>query len=237
MKKHYLALPGVVFIGLIFLLPSGASAADLGQNCTVFLSKGICRPNSGSDMCPPLYSLGSAGNCSTGLICCDPGYLNSSGSGSGTCTSNSTYGVTSCTLSGGGSGVCSLNSFGTPVCAVNPNGVGTGTSGNGGLNTTGVSGNGGLNTTGTNVTLINPLKSGTSLTSFLNNILDFVIQIGSIIVILMLVFVGFKFVVAQGKDAALVEARKMLLWTIIGALVLLGAKAISAGILATVQSL
>jgi hypothetical protein len=105
------------------------------------------------------------------------------------------------------------------------------------LNTTGVSGNGGLNTTGTNVTLINPLKSGTSLTSFLNNILDFVIQIGSIIVILMLVFVGFKFVVAQGKDAALVEARKMLLWTIIGALVLLGAKAISAGILATVQSL
>lgn len=92
-------------------------------------------------------------------------------------------------------------------------------------------------TGGGSVTLINPLKSGTSLTSFLNNILDFVIYVGSIIVILMLVFVGFKFVVAQGKDAALVEARKMLLWTIIGALVLLGAKAISAGILATVQSL
>lgn len=84
---------------------------------------------------------------------------------------------------------------------------------------------------------MNPLNSGTSLTSFLNSILGFVINIGSIIVILMLVFVGYKFVVAQGKEAEIREARSMLLWTIIGALVLLGAKAISLGILATVQSL
>jgi hypothetical protein len=118
------------------------------------------------------------------------------------------------------SGYCSSGNVSSRVCAVNPTGTG-----------------GGTGTVAPGVTLINPLKSGTSLTSFLNNILDFVIQIGSIIVILMLVFVGFKFVVAQGKDTALVEARKMLLWTIIGALVLLGAKAISAGILATVQSL
>jgi len=95
----------------------------------------------------------------------------------------------------------------------------------------------GPGTVAPNVTLINPLNSGISLTSFLNNILDFIINIGSVVVILMLVFVGYKFVVAQGKDTALVEARKMLLWTIIGALVLIGAKAISAGILATVQSL
>lgn len=127
------------------------------------------------------------------------------------------------------SGYCSPGNASSRVCAVNPNSGGTGIGGTGG--------SGGTGTGGSSVTLINPLKSGTSVTSFLNNILDFVIQIGSIIVILMLVFVGFKFVVAQGKDAALVEARKMLLWTIIGALVLLGAKAISAGILATVQSL
>jgi heme/copper-type cytochrome/quinol oxidase subunit 2 len=87
------------------------------------------------------------------------------------------------------------------------------------------------------VPLINPLKAGTSIESFLGSILDFVIRIGSIIVILMTVFVGYKFVVAQGKPDKIEEAKKMLLWTIIGALVLIGAKVISAGILATVQAL
>jgi len=87
------------------------------------------------------------------------------------------------------------------------------------------------------VTLINPLKAGTSIESFLNSILDFAIRIGSVIVILMIVFVGYKFVVAQGKPDKIEEAKKMLLWTIVGALVLIGAKVLSAGILATVQSL
>ncbi len=90
---------------------------------------------------------------------------------------------------------------------------------------------------GTSVTLINPLKGGATLESFLSSILDFVIRIGAIIVVLMLVFVGFKFVMAQGKDSELVEARKMLLWTIVGALILLGAKAIQVAITETVKAL
>lgn len=73
--------------------------------------------------------------------------------------------------------------------------------------------------------------------AFLNNILSFVIEIGTIIVILMLVFVGYKFVAAQGSDTKITEARQMLLWTVIGALILLGAKAISLGILSTVKAL
>lgn len=90
---------------------------------------------------------------------------------------------------------------------------------------------------GQSVTLMNPLKSGTSLESFLTSILQFVIRIGSIAIILMLVFVGYKFVVAQGSDTKITEARNMLLWTVIGALVLLGAQAISLAIQATVKSL
>ncbi len=97
---------------------------------------------------------------------------------------------------------------------------------------------------GTNVTLINPLKgvdcsrgNGDCLSSFLLSILDFVINIGSIVVILMLVFVGFKFVVAQGNDSKISEARTMLLWTVIGALVLLGSKAIALGVKATITAL
>lgn len=90
---------------------------------------------------------------------------------------------------------------------------------------------------GTNITLVNPLKGGTSLESFLLNILAFVIRIGTIIVILMLVYVGFLFVVARGEPAKITAARSALLWTVVGALILLGSQAIAIGIKATVQAL
>ena len=99
------------------------------------------------------------------------------------------------------------------------------------------------NNTGSNVTLLNPLGTSCNSTNtdclgnFLINILDFVVRIGSIVVILMLVFVGYKFVTAQGNDSKIIEARGMLLWTVVGALILLGAKAIAIGIQATVQAL
>jgi len=91
--------------------------------------------------------------------------------------------------------------------------------------------------TGTNVTLINPLKSGSSIDSFLLNILEFVIRIGTVIVVLMVVFVGYKFVAAQGEPAKITEARSMLLWTVVGALILLGSQAIAVAIKATVGAL
>lgn len=86
-------------------------------------------------------------------------------------------------------------------------------------------------------TLVNPLGANTTLMSLLQRILDFVIQIGAVIVILMLVYVGYKFVVAQGNETKITEARNMLLWTVIGALILLGAKVIATGIEATVNAL
>lgn len=87
------------------------------------------------------------------------------------------------------------------------------------------------------ITLINPLGSGTDLEKFLVNILDVVIRIGSIIVVLMLVFVGFKFVTAHGDPTKLKEAKDNLLWTIVGALILLGAQAIAIGVKETVKAL
>jgi heme/copper-type cytochrome/quinol oxidase subunit 2 len=73
--------------------------------------------------------------------------------------------------------------------------------------------------------------------TLLGNILDFVATIGSIVIILMLVVVGFQFVTAQGAPAEIAKARSALLWTVVGGLILLGAKAISLGIQATVQAL
>jgi len=96
---------------------------------------------------------------------------------------------------------------------------------------------------GTNVKLINPLNSGdctpngNCLMNFLNRILAFVVRIGAIVVVLMLVFVGYKFVAARGEPAKITEARGMLLWTVVGALILLGAQVIAMGIEATVKAL
>lgn len=92
---------------------------------------------------------------------------------------------------------------------------------------------------GTNpsVTLMNPLQGGGNLQSFLLNILSFVIDIGGIFVVLMLVYVGYLFVVAQGNETKISAARSALLWTVIGALILLGSKAIALGIQATVTAL
>lgn len=102
----------------------------------------------------------------------------------------------------------------------------------------------GSDISGQNIKLANPLNLGpgdcsannTCVLVFLTNILKFVVQIGAIVVILMLVYVGFKFVTAQGKPGEIEAAKGMLLWTVIGALVLLGAEAIAMGIQATVEA-
>ncbi|MFA6278479.1 MAG: hypothetical protein WCS97_00080 [Candidatus Paceibacterota bacterium] len=101
-----------------------------------------------------------------------------------------------------------------------------------------------IGASGQKVTLINPLKgidcsssNGDCLMAFLNSILKFVVRIGAIAVVLMLVYIGFLYVKAQGNPGKLEEAHKALLWTVIGALILLGAQAIQISITATVQAL
>jgi len=92
------------------------------------------------------------------------------------------------------------------------------------------------NTTG-GTTLLNPLSAGTNLQTFLQDILQFVVQIGTVVVILMLVYVGFLFATAQGDPSKISAARQALLWTVIGALILLGAQVIATGIQATATAL
>jgi len=90
--------------------------------------------------------------------------------------------------------------------------------------------------TNTGVTLVNPLGTK-SISVFLTDILQFVVYIGAIVVIFMLIYVGYMFVIAQGSETKITEAKKALLWTVVGALILLGAQAISLGIQATVAAL
>lgn len=85
--------------------------------------------------------------------------------------------------------------------------------------------------------LTNPLRNIDTLPEFLNAILSAVVQIGIIILIMMLVYVGFKFVMARGNPEELSGAKSALMWTIIGGFVLLGAQAIGLVIQETVGAL
>lgn len=85
--------------------------------------------------------------------------------------------------------------------------------------------------------LVNPLKGISTLDEFLKAILDGVIQIGTLVLIMMLVYVGFLFVVARGNPEKIQGAKSALVWTVIGGLVLLGATAIQLVISGTVKSI
>lgn len=68
-------------------------------------------------------------------------------------------------------------------------------------------------------------------------ILDLMVQVGSILLILALVLSGFRFVSAQGNPEAVTQAKKSLMWVVIGGLLLLGAEALSLVIKSAVESL
>ncbi|MBU1292969.1 pilin [Patescibacteria group bacterium] len=112
-----------------------------------------------------------------------------------------------------------------------------GSTGSGGTSggPTGSGGASGCGAAGTG--LKNPLNNICTLPQFLNAILDAVVQLGTIVLILALVYVGFQFVAAQGNEEKIRSARSALMWTVIGGLVLLGAKAIGLVIEGTVSAL
>lgn len=82
----------------------------------------------------------------------------------------------------------------------------------------------------------NPLNTN-SLAALLVQIVNALILILFPIVVLMIVLTGFLFVSAQGEPAKLQRARQAFFWTVIGALIVLGAKALALAVCATVQNL
>jgi ABC-type uncharacterized transport system permease subunit len=84
--------------------------------------------------------------------------------------------------------------------------------------------------------LVNPLNAS-SLTDLLQEILNYVVQIGSIFLTLALIYIGFLFVQARGNPEKVGKARNALLWTVIGGLLLLGASALATVITSTISNL
>lgn len=89
---------------------------------------------------------------------------------------------------------------------------------------------------GTTFQLQNPLKAD-SLEEFLTDILEFIVRLGTLVVIVMIVVVGFMFVNARGNPEAIKTARQALLWTLVGAVILIGAQIIAEAIKATVEAI
>ena len=117
----------------------------------------------------------------------------------------------------------------TPVVAfAQPGGIG-GTDGTGGSG--GIGGTQEVQSNG--IKLINPLAVD-SLEEFLAEILKFIVRLGTLVVIVMIVVVGFMFVAARGNPEAISKARTALLWTLVGAVILIGAEIIAQAIAETV---
>lgn len=84
--------------------------------------------------------------------------------------------------------------------------------------------------------LCNPLGYD-DLTTFLNKVLEIVVQIGFPAIVLFTVYVGFLYVSASGNPEKIKKVHALLLWLIVGALLILGAQALSIAIQSTVNQL
>lgn len=95
------------------------------------------------------------------------------------------------------------------------------------------SGNGGGS--GQPLGLQNPLNHDVNtIDKFVVAILkDIILPIGSVVVVIFIIYAGFLFVTARGNEERLKKAKETLLYVIIGAAILLGAVAISAAISGT----
>ncbi len=85
--------------------------------------------------------------------------------------------------------------------------------------------------------LVNPLNSDIdSIEDLLEAILEIMLVLAVPIIVFFIIYAGFKYVMAQGKEEELQKANRMLLWSIVGGLIILGARVIFAVIKGTVDS-
>lgn len=85
--------------------------------------------------------------------------------------------------------------------------------------------------------ICNPLSSTTTLPDLIKSILEGALKIGLPLIALAIIYCGFLFVQARGKPEELKKAKDALLYTIIGAAILLGSLAIAQMITNTVTAL
>lgn len=98
-------------------------------------------------------------------------------------------------------------------------------------------GNGSDTGTKATMTIKNPLNGIDDIPSFIKKLIEIVLYIGVPIVALAIIYTGFLFVQAQGSPEKITKAKSALLYTLIGAALLLGAFVIAQAIKGTVDQL
>ena len=89
-----------------------------------------------------------------------------------------------------------------------------------------------------NITIDNPLATDIdTLPEFVEEVLRIVLKVGIPIVTLFIIYAGLLFVMAAGNPEKLKKAKETLLWTLVGAAVLLGAWVIAEAIQGTLTQL
>jgi len=94
-----------------------------------------------------------------------------------------------------------------------------------------------LNGGGAQIKLENPLKNVTTVEGLIAAVLDFIVKIGTVIAVFFVILSGFQFVLARGNPEGISKAKTTFLWTIVGALILIGAKVLSEVICNTANQL
>jgi hypothetical protein len=75
--------------------------------------------------------------------------------------------------------------------------------------------------------IINPVSGVNSLYGLFNKILGIVVSLSYVVIAVFILLSGFKFITAQGNETELAKAKSMFFWTIIGALLVIGAQVIA----------
>ena len=88
------------------------------------------------------------------------------------------------------------------------------------------------------VTIPNPTNAGSDLISLLVALLNNVVMpVAAVFVTMWIIWAGFKYVTAQGNPTKIEKAHQQLLWSLIGAGILLGAAGISLVVKSTIDAL
>ncbi|MCR4330773.1 MAG: pilin, partial [Patescibacteria group bacterium] len=86
-------------------------------------------------------------------------------------------------------------------------------------------------------TLQSPLGGVSNLNNLIEKILEVVVDIGTPIAVLFIIYAGFLFVTAQGNETKITKAKNAFTWAIIGTAVLLGAWVLALAIEGTIGNL
>ncbi len=98
------------------------------------------------------------------------------------------------------------------------------------------SSNCGSNSSGSVTTLCNPLQGVNSISDLVLKFMVIVSYLAVIFGVLMLIWIGLQFVMAQGKPEEIKKHREQLLWVIVGIGVVLGAKVLVTMVINTLQA-